>query len=134
MKRIAFFAMIGFLSWGAPAFAGDNLDTDGDGVGDEIDNCLLRVNYDQDDTDADDCGNLCDADYYQDGLVGMDDYGYFLGLCFGSGNYNPLCDHTEPIGSGGNDVIDFGDFGAFTSMFGYAPGPSGTTTGTFACP
>jgi hypothetical protein len=138
MKRIAFFAMIGLLSWGAPAFAGSNPDLDGDGVGDVIDNCSEKVNAAQDDTDADGCGNICDADYDQTGLVDFGDFGIFVERCFGfgvgPGNYDPLCDHTEPIGGGGINVIDFGDFGAFASMFGGVPGPSGSTAGTIACP
>jgi hypothetical protein len=40
------------------------------------------VNWGQDDTDGDDCGNLCDADYNNDGIVGFPDFGIFLGLCF----------------------------------------------------
>ena len=57
MKRIAFLAVIGFLSWGTPASAQLSVDFDLDGVGDRIDNCSEAVNPNQDDTDADDCGN-----------------------------------------------------------------------------
>ena len=129
MKRIAFLAVIGLLSWGTPAFAGSNPDLDLDGVGDVIDNCSEAANSMQDDTDADDCGNICDADYDQSGAVGFGDFGYFTGNCFGKSN--PLCDHIEPVDGG---VLGFADFGAFTSKFGSVPGPSGTTAGTTACP
>lgn len=124
MKRIALLATIGLLSWGTPAFA----DLDGDGVEDNLDNCSERVNPMQDDTDADDCGNLCDADYDQSGVTGFPDFGIFT-RCFGTND--PLCDHTEPVGNG---LIGFSDFGAFSAMFGTVPGPSGPTTGTVACP
>jgi hypothetical protein len=129
MKRIAFLTMIGLLSWGTPVFAGSNPDFDLDGVGDVIDNCSEAPNPMQDDTDADDCGNICDADYDQSGAVGFGDFGYFTGNCFGK--INPLCDHIEPIDG---NVLGFADFGAFTSMFSSVPGPSGTTIGTIACP
>ena len=38
-------------------------DTDGDGVSDDIDNCLLIANPDQNDDDGDGIGNTCDDDY-----------------------------------------------------------------------
>jgi hypothetical protein len=123
MKRIAFLAMIVLLSWGTPAFA----DLDLDGVGDRLDNCSEASNPNQDDTDVDDCGNLCDADYDNDGVVGFGDFGFYRD-CFGK--INPLCDHTEPIG----DTIGFADFGFFMANFSGVPGPSGTTAGTTACP
>ena len=40
--------------------AGAETDTDGDGVLDSTDNCLLVPNPDQDDTDGDDVGDVCD--------------------------------------------------------------------------
>jgi hypothetical protein len=124
MKRIAFLTMIGLLSWGTPASA----DLDLDGVEDRVDNCSEAINPSQDDTDADDCGNLCDADYDNNGVVGIGDFGYYTGNCFGK--INPLCDHTEPIGN----TVGFADFGFFVANFGKVPGPSGTTIGTIACP
>ena len=127
MKRIAFLAMTGLLSWGTPAFAGTSVDQDLDGIGDRLDNCSEASNPAQDDTDLDDCGNLCDADYDDDGTVGFPDFGIFSN-CFGT--INPECDHTEPVG----DYIGFPDFGFFASAFGGLPGPSGTTIGTTACP
>lgn len=132
MKRIAWIAMIGLLTWGTPAFAetipGDG-DFDMDGIIDMLDNCSERVNPMQDDTDADDCGNLCDADYDQSGSVGYPDFGFFT-RCFPTDN--PLCDHTEPIGDGGPK--GFPDFGVFGQLYAQPPGPSGTTPGTVACP
>jgi hypothetical protein len=104
-------------------------DFDGDGVGDIFDNCSERVNPAQDDTDGDDCGNLCDADYDNSGTVGFGDFGFFV-QCYAT--TNELCQHVEPIGGG--RTTGFADFGFFTAHFGTVPGPSGTTAGTTACP
>jgi len=126
MRLTVLAATLAFLLWGAPAFAGEH---DGDGVADRNDNCLIVNNADQVDTDADDCGNLCDADYNQSGTVDIGDFGFFL-RCFGTNN--PLCQHTPPINS--TTLASLGDFGFFLGHFGLAPGPSGTTAGTVACP
>jgi len=100
---------------------------DGDGVDDAVDNCVSRYNGNQDDTDAEDCGNLCDADYDNDGTVAFGDFG---ALTVNFGTANQLYNHTEPV----TDTVGFGDFGFFVSSFGGVPGPSGTTIGTIACP
>jgi hypothetical protein len=131
MKLTIFAAMFAFLLWGAPAFAGTNPDFDLDGVGDVIDNCSEKKNAQQDDTDGDDCGNLCDADYDQNGVVDFGDFGGFS-TAFGLAG-NELQQHVEPISDA--DLVDFGDFGYFSVAFGVVPpGPSGTTAGTLACP
>jgi hypothetical protein len=133
MKRIAFLAAIAILSLGTPALGGptgccQSCDDDMDGVCWAIDNCQVRINAVQDDTDADDCGNLCDADYDQNGVVDFGDFGAFA-THFGV--ISELHNHTEPV----EDTVDFGDFGFFASAFGAGPpGPSGTTIGTIACP
>jgi len=106
-----------------------NLDFDGDGIGDATDNCSVRVNPDQVDTDGDDCGNLCDADYTQSGIVGIGDFGFYS-RCFGTAT--PLCQHTPPITD--TTIVGIADFGFFFQNFGIVPGPSGTTAGTTACP
>jgi hypothetical protein len=93
-----------------------------------IDNCLDASNLGQDDTDRDDCGNLCDADYDNNGIVGFPDFGQFVGA-FGT-NDEEKC-HNEPIPG---CTVGFADFGFFVSAFGSPPGPSGTTAGTIACP
>ena len=103
-------------------------DPDGDGLDSPFDNCSLRANPAQDDTDGDGCGNLCDADYGQSGRVSIADFGQFL-QCFGTPN--EVCQHSEPVGG---RLVGIGDFGFFVGNFGTVPGPSGTTAGTTACP
>jgi hypothetical protein len=129
MKRIAFLATMAFLLWSTPTLGGPQDPGDcGDGVGPEIDNCTEACNAFQDDTDGDDCGNLCDADYDQNGAVDFGDFGAFATHF---GEISELHNHTEPV----TDTVDFGDFGFFASAFGAdPPGPSGTTIGTIACP
>jgi hypothetical protein len=107
-------------------------DSDGDGVKDVSDNCSDVSNPDQDDWDADDCGNLCDADYDQNGQVDFGDFGAFANA-FGTDG-NPAQQHVEAISAVLPRVVDFGDFGYFAGAFGAAPGPSGTTSSTKECP
>jgi hypothetical protein len=129
MKLTLLTATLALLLWGMPAMAGPpGLDSDGDGVHDGLDNCAAVANPAQDDTDGDDCGNLCDANYDQGGTVGFGDFGSFTNTGFGT--TNELYNHTEPV----TDTVGFGDFGFFTQNFGSPPGPSGTTAGTVACP
>ncbi|MBW2543827.1 MAG: thrombospondin type 3 repeat-containing protein [Deltaproteobacteria bacterium] len=130
MKLTLLTATLALLLWGMPAMAGPpGTDTDGDGVMDSLDNCSAVQNPAQDDTDGDDCGNLCDANYDQGGQVGFGDFGLFS-QNFGTTNENFM--HVEPIGGG--RLVGFGDFGFFSANFGSTPGPSGTTAGTSACP
>jgi len=131
MQRIAWLALTALLLWGTPALAGPASDVDGDGVPDNLDNCSIKPNPAQDDTDGDYCGNLCDADYNQDGRVGIGDFGKCLAPFFGLPN-SELCQHVEPIRP--NSVVNVADFGYFSSAFGGIPGPSGTTPGTVPCP
>jgi len=103
-------------------------DFDGDGVGDNSDNCSEASNPSQDDTDGDGCGNLCDADYDNNGIVGFPDFGAFSAAF--STNNEEFC-HTDPVS---RCTVGFPDFGFFSGNFSAAPGPSGTTSGTIACP
>jgi hypothetical protein len=132
MKRTLLAATLALLLWGMPAMAGPLPDADGDGVSDLSDNCSDDVNPDQDDSDLDDCGNLCDADYDQTGLVDFGDFGTFA-AAFGVAG-NPTEQHIEPISAVLPRTVDFGDFGYFASAFGSVPGPSGTTSVTTECP
>jgi hypothetical protein len=128
MRLTVFAATLAFLLWSTPAFAGSAPDSDGDGVVDAIDNCSVVVNTAQDDTDLDECGNLCDADYTNTGTVNINDFGEFV-AAFG-GTDEEMC-HLEPIP---NCTVGINDFGFFVANFGGNPGPSGPSSGTTACP
>jgi hypothetical protein len=128
MRLTVFAATLAFLLWGTPAFAGTGPDFDADGITDDMDNCSDAINTGQDDTDDDDCGNICDADYNGSGAVDFTDFGQFS-LAYG-GSDEAKC-HIEPIPG---CSVGFPDFGAFSLLYGTVPGPSGTTAGTTACP
>ena len=125
MPSTAFATALAFLLWAAPTFADD---FDDDGVEDAFDNCSEAANPAQYDTDGDDCGNLCDADYDNSGVVGHPDV-FEFGQAFGS-NDQEKCHFDLVSGC----VVGLDD-GAFLYVaFESAPGPSGTTAGTTACP
>ena len=131
MKRTLVAAALALLLWGMPALAGPQTDTDLDGVVDNSDNCSDDANPDQDDTDGDDCGNVCDTDYNQNGATTFADFGQ-LSVNYGSTGH-PLQQHVEAIDPG--RTVRFADFGVFSASYGTGPpGPSGTTAGTTACP
>ena len=96
---------------------------------DPFDNCTQIANPGQDDTDNDDCGNLCDADYNNDGVVGHPDL-FEIGGVFGTFGNEEKC-HDVPIPG---CIVGFSDLGIAVSKFATVPGPSGTTSGTTACP
>ena len=129
MRFTIFAAICAFLLWETPAFAGQHERSDGDGVADNIDNCIMVFNAFQDDTDLDDCGNLCDADYDNDGIVGILDFGQF-GAAYLT-NDEEKC-HLD--GSIAGCTVGIFDFGFFANSYLTVPGPSGTTIGTVACP
>ena len=130
MKRTLFAATLALLLWGTPALAGPALDTDSDGVLDINDNCSEAPNPAQDDSDSDDCGNICDTDYDQSGATAFADFGQ-LSANYGSTGH-PLQQHVEAIDPA--RVVGFADFGVFSVSYGSTPGPSGTTAGTIECP
>jgi len=134
MRLTVFAATLAFLLWGTPAFAGTAPDDDGDGISNGLDNCSETENPAQDDTDSDDCGNLCDADYDNTGVVGLGAFGDFV-TAFGGGDEEKchfgVPDDLDPVTG---CVVGLDDFGFFTANFGGNPGPSGTTSGTVACP
>jgi hypothetical protein len=95
---------------------GPLLDTDGDGIPDAIDNCILVPNPDQRDTDGDGYGNACDADFDNNGIVNFADLAYFKSK-FGTADPNADLD--------GNGIVNFADLAIFKPLFGKAPGQSG---------
>lgn len=98
--------------------AGDVLaiDSDGDGVADASDNCLLVSNPDQRDSNNDGFGNLCDADLDNNGIVNFVDLGIFAAVF---GGVEPDADIN------GDGSINFLDFAVVVQQFGQPPGPSG---------
>ncbi|MFK7897811.1 MAG: thrombospondin type 3 repeat-containing protein [Myxococcota bacterium] len=114
------------LNLALPAYAGSIQDADGDLVPDEFDNCLAAANgpndaSNQTDCDSDGYGDVCDADYDQNGVTSVTDFGYFLtvfGASFPPGFFD-CRDHDA------NGTITASDFGAYLSQFGNPPGPSG---------
>ncbi len=92
-------------------------DLDLDGVLDALDNCTLLKNVDQRDTDGDGFGNLCDADFNNNGVVDSND-GALLKAVFGSADF-PDRDLN------GNGVVDSNDGARLKARFGQPPGPSG---------
>ncbi|MDJ0866729.1 MAG: thrombospondin type 3 repeat-containing protein [Myxococcota bacterium] len=97
------------------------LDFDEDGTGDERDNCIEVANRDQVDTDGDGWGNACDADFDQDGWVGISDF-VVLREQFGRSDADPEFDPAADADSDG--VVGIRDFNAFRAQFGGPPGPS----------
>ena len=91
-------------------------DSDGDGVGDDVDNCTLVPNSDQRDTNGDGFGNICDADLNNDGVINAVDLG-LLRLVFFSDD-----DDADFNGDGLVNVIDLG---VLRVSFFTLPGPSG---------
>jgi hypothetical protein len=112
---------------GGPALL---VDADLDGVLDATDNCTGSENPSQLDSDADGCGNACDADFDQNGATGATDFNAFR-LCFlqsvpGSGPVeDPTCAESD---LDGDLVVGGTDFNAFRLEFNTPPGPGA------ACP
>jgi hypothetical protein len=127
MRLTVFAATLAFLLWGTPAFAGTAPDSDGDGITDVIDNCSDDVNTAQDDTDLDDCGNICDMDYSGTGTADFGDFGEFV-LKYGTTDEQKC--HAEPIPG---CTVALPDYGFVVANFGGNPGPSGSTASTTAC-
>jgi len=90
------------------------LDSDGDGIEDEIDNCLEAPNPGQRDTDGDGYGNYCDADLNGDGVTDFLDLGILKSRFFTA---DPDADLD------GDGSVDFLDLGRLKEMFLSPPGP-----------
>ncbi len=99
----------------------DVMDSDGDGVFDNADNCTELPNADQLDTNGDGIGNLCDCDFNQDNFCGGPDFTIFVG-CFNSPtNGDPQCEAADMNGDG---FVGGPDFTRFITGFNGAPGPA----------
>jgi hypothetical protein len=91
-------------------------DTDRDGVPDALDNCTLKANPDQRDTDADGYGNACDPDFNNDKVVSAADY---LILRARLNTNDALCDLN------GDGVVSAADYLILRGWLNRPPGPSG---------
>ena len=92
------------------------VDTDGDGVLDEDDNCLNTANADQVNADGDGIGNACDADLNNDCFINFLDLGVMQSAFFTS---DPNADLNQ------DGIVNFLDVGILKSEFFHTPGPSG---------
>ena len=111
-------------------------DTDGDGVPDPLDNCVLVPNPDQANIDAgsdDDSslpgiqeyGDACDADLDNDGIVGTSDFFARFRQCLGADPAtDPTCAAADLDGDGTVGPADF--FSKLRPSLGAKPGPGVT--------
>ena len=109
------FLGLGVIATGT-AFLTRRVDTDGDGVGDTLDNCIEVPNADQRDTDGDLFGNVCDTDLNNDNITNALDLGIFKSVFFtadANADFN------------GDGVVNAIDLGVLKIFFFLPPGPSG---------
>lgn len=110
----------------------EDVDLDGDFVPDDQDNCLGVPNLDQRDTNQDGYGNVCDADYTNDGIIGLPDF-IDLSVAYGTSSGEPT--YSEDVDSDGDGTIGSPEFILLSISFGGAPGPSGLScAGSVPCP
>ena len=138
MKRLRLTALaFGFcLAVGLPlaAMAGPTpggADTDADGVENAFDNCTARANPTQVDTDHDGCGQFCDFDWNNDGLVKAGEVALAASQAGSAACGSPAC----PGPPFNCCVCDFnqdgackaGEVASIAAAAGSKPGPSGIT-------
>ena len=126
---LAFVATFAFLFIVGTSGAGLDVDSDGDGVQDNIDNCLDDANASQVDTDDDGYGNACDADFTNgtngpgDGVVGGPDFTAFA-AAFGSNEGD--ANYSFDVDCNDDGTIGGPDFTCFVAGFKAGlPGPTG---------
>ncbi|MEM6641281.1 MAG: thrombospondin type 3 repeat-containing protein [Pseudomonadota bacterium] len=95
-------------------FAQPVADSDGDGVGDDVDNCTNVSNPDQRDTNGDGFGNICDADLNNDNTVNVVDLGIFRSVFFSS---------DADADFNGDGTVNVVDLGILRGLFFAPPGP-----------
>lgn len=96
--------------------------SDADSIEDFFDNCYLVANPDQKDVDHDGCGNVCDSDSDNNGVVNSSDFLAFKATYLkseGQPGYNAAFDATC------EGVINSSDFLIFKANYLKVTGPSG---------
>jgi hypothetical protein len=100
-------------------------DTDGDGVSDARDNCIETPNH-QLDADLDGFGNACDADFDDDGVVGLEDLTILRDRYDCSVTDACWDERAARADMDGSGRIGMVDYRLFSARFGRAePEPSG---------
>jgi len=100
---------------------GQDNDSDGDWVCDDVDICLGIFDPDQIDSDLDGFGNRCDADFNGDGVANGADFIHFrsvFGSSLGDSRFDPDVD------SDGDDTVGPEDFINFRARYLEPLGPS----------
>jgi CSLREA domain-containing protein len=96
-------------------------DTDGDGVPDATDNCQLRANAGQCDSDSDGYGNQCDGDFNNNGFTNSQDYILFRAQ-LGQPSAGPTYTQAD---LNCNGFVNSQDYILFRALLGQPSGPSG---------
>ena len=98
----------------------DPVDSDGDGIQDQLDNCVAVANNDQRDTNNDGFGNACDADLDDDCAINFPDLSIMKAVFFGSDPHADL---------DGDGLVNFADLTIMKGDFFGPPGPSSVPNG-----
>lgn len=103
---------------GAQNAAANLVDADSDGDENEVDNCALKRNENQRDTDGDGYGNQCDPDFDNSGLVDNSDLNAMKAQMLKKAP-NPNTDLN------GDGKVNFADLAILKTFMGKVPGPNG---------
>jgi hypothetical protein len=98
-----------------------DIDVDGDGFAQHVDNCILIANPSQCDSDGDGYGNRCDGDLNDNSATNAQDVTLFrqqLGQPSIAPTYNEADQNC-------NGVVNAQDVTLFRQLLGKPPGPSG---------
>ena len=98
------------------------IDSDFDGIDNAQDNCQLLSNADQRDTDGDGFGNLCDADFNNDGYVNVVDLGLLRTVFFSTRPHADILGEHADMNDDG--IVNVGDLGLLRAGFALPPGPA----------
>jgi hypothetical protein len=141
MRNLIVLGCAGLLACGLAltSFAGGSVDTDGDGVNDEDDNCVILVNGPllstgacdaNEDGDLDGFGNPCDTDYNNNGATDLVDVANAL-IAAAAVSTNNIFDNNC---NGAADLVDTNQAFQDAAVV-QVPGPSGKAcAGTIPCP